>query len=361
MKFILVLVLLAALCPLRSSACTAFTFNSGGQPFIAKNLDWFTDQGAVFLNQRNVEKKAFGPAAFSWQSRFASLTFSQTASEFPWEGMNEAGVVVTVLQLIGSRPPGAADPRPELNQLQFIQYILDRSANLREAIAEAQAVRVSAPSLVHFFVCDASGACAVFENLDGQFVVHETLDTNALANNRYLDSALFYKKLSSQLADHHILQTAKSQSSLDRAARASVWSKVQVAPEVAVDYGFRSLENVAELFPDYRTYWSLIFQPRTRTIHYRTTQAPETRSVSFDDFDLECARGSRMVDINKRAKGNVNEQLMPVTAEKNRYLLNRDVHLTPQMRSAIDGYLKQATRCVSPTSKRLRGSMERPL
>lgn len=364
MKLISIVFLIWATTLERSSACTAFSYRSNGEAFVAKNLDWFTEQGAVYLNQRGIEKQAFrveAAPAFSWTSKFASLTFSQTAVDFPWEGMNEAGVVVTVLQLIGSRPPSALDPRPELNQLQFIQYVLDRSANLREAIDLAKGVRISAPSLVHFFVCDASGACAVLENLEGRFVVHEGIEPKALANNPYSESSAHYRKLAAQMKDHEILRAAHSQVSLDRSARASVWSKVHVAPEVAIDYGFRALANLAELFPDYRTYWSLVFQPGTRTVHFRTVRAPQARSISFDQLNLECGAGAQMLDINAPLSGNVAQNLHPISDEARRDLIAKDVHLTPAMRTAITQYLAAGSKCVSATSKRLLELTEQPL
>ena len=83
--------------------------------------------------------------------------------EFPNGGINDAGLVVEVLVLQGS-VFAKADARPVVNEVQFVQYLLDQAATMEEAVTLAQAVRVTpvfAP--LHYFVCDDSNACAALE------------------------------------------------------------------------------------------------------------------------------------------------------------------------------------------------------
>src|SRR4030042_6580481 len=54
-------------------ACTAFVMRGGGAVLLAKNLDWPVGEGIVFVNKRNVYKKAFGGSrspALRWTSKY---------------------------------------------------------------------------------------------------------------------------------------------------------------------------------------------------------------------------------------------------------------------------------------------------
>jgi hypothetical protein len=90
------------------------------------------------------------------------VTFNQYGREFPAGGMNDAGLVVEIMWLESSeyeRP----DARPTLNELQWIQYQLDRFATVDEVEAHAAELRVSRVNgKVHYLACDRGGHCAAF-------------------------------------------------------------------------------------------------------------------------------------------------------------------------------------------------------
>ena len=104
--------------------CTAFCVSKGDCAVIARNYDWHISDALVITNKRDVSKVALTwdqPA--KWTSEYGSVTFNQYGREFPCGGMNEAGLVVTVLWLNETDYP-RPDDRPSVSTLQWVQYQL---------------------------------------------------------------------------------------------------------------------------------------------------------------------------------------------------------------------------------------------
>lgn len=91
----------------KSTACTTFVLSDGNAVLFARNLDWYWPDGFVVVNQRDIEKTAFGTPKQSarWTSKYGSVTFNQFGRELPFGGINEAGLVVENMALIGTQYP----------------------------------------------------------------------------------------------------------------------------------------------------------------------------------------------------------------------------------------------------------------
>ncbi len=97
------------------------------------------------INKRNVTKTAaaFPPEKpITWTSKYGNITFNQMGREFPYGGINEAGLVIEQMWLDKTRYP-VSDNRYGLSELQWIQYQLDNSATINDVIASDTLVRVS--------------------------------------------------------------------------------------------------------------------------------------------------------------------------------------------------------------------------
>jgi penicillin V acylase-like amidase (Ntn superfamily) len=178
-------------------ACTTFLLKHGHEVVIGKSYDYTIGQAMLVFNKRGVAKQAQGaePGATlaRWTSKYASLTFNQFGREMPNGGMNEAGLVVEVMSLETSVMP-PIDARPTVNELQFIQWVLDQFGTVAEVVAHAEDVRVHRVyGRVHYFACDAGGACAALEHVDGKLVVTsgKALKVPVLTNNTYAESIEF--------------------------------------------------------------------------------------------------------------------------------------------------------------------------
>ena len=109
------------------------------------NFDFNSNQGMLMINPRGLKKTAI-PFAFeksaTWTSKYGSLTFNFLGREEPMQGMNEKGLVIAALFLPETQLE-KKDRRPMVDDMQWIQYMLDNCANIEEVISEFKNVRIS--------------------------------------------------------------------------------------------------------------------------------------------------------------------------------------------------------------------------
>ncbi len=312
--------------------CTGFVLEGQGRILLARNLDWFWEDGLVLINPRGLHKTAFmmnGNAPAVWTSRYGSVTFNQCGQELPFGGMNEAGLVVENMWLQDTeyeRP----DARPAVNLLQWIQYQLDNCRTVAEVVATPQHLRIESPpaaarslARVHYLVCDAEGDRAVIELLDHRMVVHRgaAMSCPAVANDPY-EASVEYLKEHPQLT---YLQTArraaasKDVASISRFARAnsSVAAFKPRGPKRDVTYAFDSLNQVAQ--GDF-TVWQMVYEINARRINYVTRSNPQRRSIELKSLDFSGARRVRFVNIRSGGGGR-GLTFEPLTEERHRQYL----------------------------------------
>ena len=193
--FLLCCIFTASFLPQAGHACTTFCLDTHDELVVGKNFDWWTPPGLIIVNKRNVSKTAAFPRDWtggepvSWTSKYGSVTLNPWGREFAFEGMNEAGLVVSAMGLELTEYP-APDARPAIPPFQWVQYQLDTAATVADVIASDAEMRISEEEMTfHFFICDSLGNCASIEFLDGVLVVHqtaqETMPVKVLANSPY--------------------------------------------------------------------------------------------------------------------------------------------------------------------------------
>lgn len=174
-----------------ATACTTFCLRDDGRILFGKNYDWNVGDGLLVVNQRGMARTADMPGdkPAQWVSRHGSVTFNQYGRDFPSGGMNEAGLVIELMWMEGSRYP-APDKRPAVDVLQWIQYNLDTHATVAEVLAADQKVRVAGEVPLHYLVADRKGQVATVEFRDGRMVAHsgKDLPLAALTNSFYAES-----------------------------------------------------------------------------------------------------------------------------------------------------------------------------
>ena len=304
--------------------CTTFFIKDGTRLVFGRNYDWHTGVGYVMVNKRNVVKKAlnfFDPTQIpaEWVSLYGSITFNQYGREYPMGGMNEAGLVVEVMWLAGTRFPDT-DDRPSLGELPWVQYQLDTSRSVEEVLASDKQIRISADSTpIHFLVSDASGRSAAVEFLNGKMVAAtgENLPYSVLANDTYADSLRYLKKHEGFGGGETIPDTERS---LDRFARACSGVAAYIGEKNSdpIDYAFGILDDVSQA---QGTMWSIVYDVSNRTVYFKTNTKPALKSFALDEFYFDCGTPSRIIDMNTDRTGDLSSHFVPYNGELNRKLI----------------------------------------
>jgi penicillin V acylase-like amidase (Ntn superfamily) len=286
------LLLLAS--PTPAPACTTFVLGKDEVLLYGRNFDFYTGTAYVLENQRHVAKEALvagGERPLRWESRYGSVTFNQMGKEFPYDGMNEKGLVVAQM-LCQEQHYSPRDTRPAVGELQWIQYQLDTAETVADVIASNAAVRITEDSVpLHFLVLDRSGQCAVIEHNDGAFAVYTgaSLPYPVLANTPY---ATCLEKADSMRASGEIPRGPGSDERFMRAAEmVAGYPGDRARP--AVEYAFAILDTVAQP----ATRYTVVYDPLALTIRYRTSKNREVRTIKMADFDFDCGKPAKAVFI----------------------------------------------------------------
>ena len=231
-----------------TNACTTFFINKNGQMLFGRNYDWITDAGQVCTNLKGLYKtsmKTEDGETISWVSKYGSVTFNQYGKEFPTGGMNESGLVVELMWLDETKYP-AADKRPAIGVLQWIQYQLDNCSSIEEVIATDKILRIASigTTPLHYLVADANGNAATIEFLDGKMVAHKgsELKQPVLTNSIYKESVRAFETANSPGQQASF---AYGNNSIDRFKEAcSMIRKLDELPKTisTIDYAFSILE-----------------------------------------------------------------------------------------------------------------------
>jgi penicillin V acylase-like amidase (Ntn superfamily) len=301
-------------------ACSTFLLNKDGRYIFGRNYDWITGNGMVLINARGVAKTSFtadNSKTISWVSGYGSITFNQFGKEFPHGGMNEKGLVIELMWLDETSYP-MPDSRAALSELQWIQYQLDNCATIQEVIATDKKIRIgrAGAAPLHYLIADATGHAATIEFINGKMTVHQgkELAYPVLTNTPY-----------SQAIEQYNAQKGKQfqDNSLERFATAC--NMVQQfnttnTREEPVGYAFSVLNKVAQ--PGY-TKWSIVYDITNRQVYYTTSEQPQRKQFSFNEFDFSCKSTSLAFNLNSSGKGAISKQFTPLSFDQNKSLIER--------------------------------------
>lgn len=305
-------------------ACSSFVLSENDRPLLGKNYDWNFGDGLVMVNKRNTTKTAVvddHDSALTWTSRYGNVTFNQYGRDFASGGMNEAGLIMEVLWLDETQYP-EPDQRFGLDSLQWVQHHLDVSVTVADVLASDAALRIDPDSApVHFLVCDRSGACTVIEFLEGRMIAYQNADlpVMALTNTPYRESVAFLKQCEGFGGAQPI---GRSVDSLDRFARAAAGIAADAsADQVAAPFNLLDDVAMADCSREECTRWSIVYDLGQETIHFRTVDNPDQRSIALADFDFACETPVRILDVNAPGQDNVSGMFKDYDSQDNRALI----------------------------------------
>lgn len=323
-KFIITFILLAT--TYNTFGCSTCAITKGKQRVFAKNLDWKWESGMIMVNKRNVQKTAFLPSAkmpATWTSKYGSITINPSGADAPCGGMNEAGLVIEESALFATKYP-AADHRPSIDEIQWIQYQLDNCKSIDEVMATDNLIRIEGYYWVsHYMVYDQQGNALTVDAENGRMIFNRIDKDGAqvLTNHTYAQSI---QKLKSKVGfggKDSIVSTSKS---LDRfCTAAQMIKKYQEEDNTmpAVDYAFTILKTIAQK----ETEWSIVYDVQNKVIHYRTASTPDVKYIKFSSVDFSCSTPNKYVDIHTNKKGNLAKHFKVLTPEVNNLMIDRVV------------------------------------
>ena len=306
-------------------ACTVFCINKGGMLVTGRSYDWSFGEGIIVVNKRNHFKTALAywgddtrnPA--SWTSKYGSITFVQYGRDIAFDGMNEAGLVVSELWLDESVYPGI-DSRTSLSIDQYVQYILDNCGTVDDIIASDALIRQRPTpnnfTKIHFFAADSSGNCVVVEFLNGKAVFHskDTMPVKAITNDTYENSVNYINR--------GVPPNPYSSSTLERFYRAANMI-ADYNPDSSgniIDYTFGILDAVKQ---GTWTKFQTVFDIKNRLIYFKSLKNPQLRFLSFGRFDFSCGTHSKILDINSSLSGDVTKNFYDYSTQENENLIRK--------------------------------------
>ncbi len=312
-----------------ASTCTIFSLYPSNQHWVGRTFDWSYGHGLIFTNKRNVTKKGLRllptDVSGSWTSKYGSVTFNQFGREFPTGGMNEAGLMVDALELKTSlfQTP---DTRASLNELQFMQYLLDNYSTVESIQADIENIRMSpVGSKLHYFTCDLKN-CMTIEFVNGQVVTHlkENMEISSLANNTYDEHVAYAREFVTFGGTRPI--NFDSKESLDRFVRSSFYAKNinRIPANERIQTVFDILNDVGSK----NNRWQLIYNQNEKTITFRTTaKIALQRKIELKQFDFSCQSPVHYFDLDNDIAGSINTSFLKFDPVINHAIIKKSVEL----------------------------------
>lgn len=281
-------------------ACTSFLLDADDHPLFGTNRDSYRGRGLVYINKRGVQKrglKAGTTGAYArWTSRYGSVTFNNIGPEYPWSGMNEAGLAISTMYLRGTEMP-APDPRPPVVTAQWLQYQLDNCSTVKEVIASAAQIRIAPGMVDHHLVCDRTSSCAVIEFLDGEPVIYtgETAPVRALTNSAYAQALASWERAPRLILDESLRRFSRV-ADLVHGYGSSVGSPLAYAFGILADVGYVR-----------RSAWSIVYDLQALHVYFRTRENGHVRCLDLNAFDMSCTTPIKTLDVDADLSGDVSE------------------------------------------------------
>lgn len=185
----------------KAEACTrAVYIGTDNMVVTGRTMDWKEDiMSNIYVFPRGVARSGYNKGeTVKWTSKYGSVI--ATGYDIgTCDGMNEKGLVASLLFLPESVYDRPNDNRPVMGISIWTQYVLDNFATVHEAVEELkkETFRIDAPrmpngsaSTLHMAITDEEGNTAVLEYLDGTLSIHEGKEFQVMTNSPRYDYQL---------------------------------------------------------------------------------------------------------------------------------------------------------------------------
>jgi len=156
--------------------CYAAALRNGSRVF-GRNFDWAPNPALLLISRPENGYASLAMVDISYLGYSAARTPLDDPSalvdawRIPFDGMNEKGLAVGMMAV--DRANGmSGEGRPLVGELGIMRMVLDRAADVREALALMASYDIElADPPIHYLMADRGGDAAVVEYMDGSMTV----------------------------------------------------------------------------------------------------------------------------------------------------------------------------------------------
>lgn len=298
-------------------ACTRAVYIGPDQMVITgRTMDWKEDiQSNLYVFPRGIQRTGHNKEkTLNWTSKYGSLV--ATGYDIgTCDGMNEKGLVASLLFLPETVYSLLGDTRPVMGISIWTQYVLDNFATVREAVDELkkETFRIDAPRLpngsestLHLAITDETGNTAILEYLDGKLSIHEGKQYQVMTNSPRYEYQLAINDYWKEVGALQMLPGTNRPS--DRFVRASFY--VHAIPQtadaaIAVPSVLSIMRNVSVPFgittPDKpyisSTRWRSVADQKNKVYYFESTLTPNLFWLDLKKIDFSPNAGIRKLSL----------------------------------------------------------------
>ena len=298
-------------------ACTRATYIGPDNMVITgRTMDWKEDiMSNLYVFPRGIQRAGYNKGkTVNWTSKYGSVI--ATGYDIgTCDGMNEKGLVASLLFLPESIYDRPGDTRPAMGISIWTQYVLDNFATVREAVDELkkETFRIDAPqmpngsaSTLHLAITDETGNTAILEYLDGKLDIHEGKEYQVMTNSPRYELQLAVYDYWKEVGGLHMLPGTNRSS--DRFARASFYihaipqtsdakiavpSVLSVIRNVSVPYGITTPER-----PEISsTRWRSVSDQKNKVYYFESTLTPNLFWLDLKNIDFSPKAGIKKLAL----------------------------------------------------------------
>lgn len=298
-------------------ACTRAVYLGPDRMVVTgRTMDWKEDiMSNIYVFPRGMQRAGHNKEkTVNWTSKYGSVI--ATGYDIgTCDGMNEKGLVASLLFLPESVYSLPEDTRPAMGISIWTQYVLDNFATVSEAVAELkkETFRIDAPHLpngaastLHMAITDETGNTAVLEYIDGNLIIHEGKQYQVMTNSPRYDLQLAVNDYWKEVGGLQMLPGTNRSS--DRFVRASFYVHAipQTAdPKIAVPSVLSIMRNVSVPFgistPDKphisSTRWRSVSDQKDRVYYFESTLTPNLFWIDLKKVDFSPKVGVKKLTL----------------------------------------------------------------
>lgn len=221
--------------------CTRVLLNKNKSFVISgRTMDWSTStEPKLMVFPRGIKRDGgmfaghviVADNAAKWTSKYGSVVTSMYGIGTV-DGINERGLAVHCL-FLAATDFGPRDPnKPGVNAALWAQILLDKAANVNEALELLQTFQVvmveanGRQATMHMALADSSGDSAIIEYIAGKLVIHHGREYSIMTNDPAYDEQLALLKEQDFSNPSSAVPLPGNVNAVDRFQRAAYWLAV---------------------------------------------------------------------------------------------------------------------------------------